>query len=317
MASEDQQIGDFEREDIDDLVDRLLRDLGRPEPPLDLDQVRALQKLDLSYYSKTDLNLLDEMAHRARMAGNTIMSSAKRMVDVVEQYGLRGLLMLKEHDKKIFIDNDVVALKRRFIVAHEITHDLLPWHRALLLGDNESTLSPSCHQTMEAEANYGGRRLIFMGGQFQLEARDVAINWNSIEAMKKRYGNTYTTTLWQFVCERDPMHPVFGMISRHPRHPEIGGRVSGEDVSYFIRSNGFRQRFSNVTDRDAYAALTSYVSGKRRGPMGEDVRIFSNANGELCEFQMFTFSNGYELLTCGVFQKLHHRLVGGYLAAGA
>lgn len=309
MAIEDPQVGKFEVGDINDLVDRLLRDLGQPEPPLSLDQVRALQKLDLSYYSKTDLNLLDEMAHRARMAGSTILSTAKRMAEIVEQYGLRGLLMLKENDKKIFIDDGVAQLKHRFIIAHEITHDLLPWHRALLLGDNESTLSLSCHQTMEAEANYGGRRLIFMGSQFQREARDVPISWQSIETMKKRYGNTYTTTLWQFVCERDPSQPVFGMISRHPLHPDIG-RDKGGDVAYFIRSDGFRQHFSNVTERDAFAALRSYVSGKKRGPMGEDMRVFANANGDACDFDMFSFSNGYELLTYGVYRGLHRKVVG-------
>lgn len=309
MADDDPKIGQYERGDINDLVDRLLRDLGMPEPPLNLDQVRQLQKLDLSYYSKTDLNLLDEMAHRARMAGSTILSSAKRMADVVSQYGLRGLLMLKENDKKIFIDDSVPALKHRFIISHEITHDLLPWHRALLLGDNEATLSPSCHQVMEAEANYGGRRLIFMGKRFHAEARDISVSWTSIEMMKKRYGNTLTTTLWQFVCERDPGHPVFGLISRHPLHPEIG-RDHGGDVAYFIRSDGFRQYFSNVSEQDAFNALRSYVSGKKRGPMGEDIQVFFNANGEACDFEMFSFSNGYELLTYGVYKGLHRQVVG-------
>ena len=84
MSKEEPPLGRYEAQDIDQLVDRLLRDLGRPEPPLDLDQVRALQRLDLTYYSKTDLDLLDEMAHRARIAGNVILSTAKRMVELTE-----------------------------------------------------------------------------------------------------------------------------------------------------------------------------------------------------------------------------------------
>ena len=310
MAAEEPPIGHFETTDINSHVDRLLRDLGRPDPPLKLDQVRTLQKLDLTYYSKSDLNLLDEMAHRARMAGNTILSSAKRMAEVVDQFGLRGLLMLKENEKKIFIDDEVVELKRRFIIAHEVTHDLLPWHRSLLLGDNETTLSPSCHQIMEAEANYGGRRLIFMGGQFQKEAKDCTLNWKSIEILKKRYGNTLTTTLWHMVCEREPTHPVFGIISRHPFNTTIGNRGDGEDVAYFIRSNGFRASFANVKQDDAFKAMRSYASTKTRGPIGEDVCIFLNLNGEPCDFEMFTFSNGYDLLTYGVFKCLHRKVVG-------
>ena len=143
-------IDDYERADINEHISRLLRDLGNPEPPLRLEVVRELQKLDLTYYSKSDLNLLDEMAHRAKMAGHKISSTAQSMRDVVNEFGLKGLLMLKEGDKRIFIDDDVVPLKRRFVIAHEILHDLLPWHRSLLIGDNETTLNPTFHQAMEA-----------------------------------------------------------------------------------------------------------------------------------------------------------------------
>ncbi len=37
MPNEEPPLGRYEAEDIDRLVDRLLRDLGRPEPPLNLD----------------------------------------------------------------------------------------------------------------------------------------------------------------------------------------------------------------------------------------------------------------------------------------
>ncbi len=183
------KIDPFAVKDIHERIDRLLRDLGQPEPPLRLEDVRRLQKLDLTYYSKSDLSLLDEMAHKARLAGSDIATSARSMVEVVKQHGLRGLLVRKGTDKTIFIDDDaVVELKRRFVIAHEITHDILDWHRALLLGDNETTLSPTCHQTMEAEANYGGRRLLFMGSRFQEEARALDLDWKAIEKLKKRYG---------------------------------------------------------------------------------------------------------------------------------
>lgn len=292
-------IGSYETADINELVSRMLRDLGNPEPPLSLDVVRHLQKLDLTYYSKTDLNLLDEMAHRAKMAGSTLMSSARRMIEVVEKFNLRGLLMLKQDEKKIFIDNDVVQLKRRFIIAHEILHDLLPWHRSLLLGDNESTLSPSCHQLMEAEANYGARRLIFLGDRFQREAKDLELSWKSIQAVRERYGNTLTTALWQMVCERYPDHPVFGLISRHPLHPEIGGRVDGSAVSHMMRSKGFQIRFSKVVSADAYRLVRTYISGRKKGPIGSGICRMVDSNGETCEFEMSSFSNGYDVLTFG------------------
>jgi len=37
--------------DIETITNKILRELGYPEPPLDLALVRELQKLDLAYFS--------------------------------------------------------------------------------------------------------------------------------------------------------------------------------------------------------------------------------------------------------------------------
>lgn len=301
-------IDDYERSDINEHIARLLRDLGDPKPPLRLDVVRELQKLDLTYYSKADLNLLDEMAHRAKMAGHDISSTAKSMRDVVSKFGLKGLLMLKEGDKRIFIDDDVVPLKRRFVIAHEILHDLLPWHRSLLIGDNESTLNPTFHQAMEAEANYGGRRLIFMGDRFQREALDCSFDWKTIAKFKDRYGNTLTTTLWQMVCERDPEHPAFGLISRHPYHTDICAKAGAGNVAYFPRSRGLIKRFPGLSHDIAYSAVIHHATAKKTGPVGEGESVFYDANGEAHLFEIFSFSNTYDLLTFGIYKAPHKRL---------
>lgn len=315
MSAIEPIIGEFERQDIHEHIARLLRDLGNPEPPLRLEQVRALQKLDLTYYSKANLNLLDEIAHRARMAGNDITTTTKRMVDVVKKYGLRGMLMSKEGDKRIFIDDDVAELKRRFLIAHEITHDLLPWHRSLLLGDNESTLNPTFHQAMEAEANYGGRHLLFLGGKFQREARDCSLEWKSIEGLRKRYGNTITTTLWQMVCERDPDSAAFGVVSRHPFHRDICEKAGNDNVAYFPRSRAFVQHFPGVTTDIAYSAICNHATPRKRGPVGEGESIFYDANGEAHLFWLYSFSNTYDLLTYGIHRRKHAKVYAGGLCA--
>jgi len=298
-------IGRYEAEEINERIARLLKDMGNPQPPLRLEEVRTQQKLDLTYYSKSDLDLLDEIAHRTRLAGNTIATTAKRMRDVVEQYGIRGLLMLQEGDKRIFIDKEVKPLKRRFVIAHEITHDLLDWHRSLLLGDNESTLSPICHQTMEAEANYGARRLIFLGDRFRQEARDHPFDWATIQHFKGLYGNTLTTTLWQMVCERDPLQPAFGLISRHPYHAGICSKAGNDNVAYFPRSQAFITFFPGITETVAYAAVLHHATQRKTGPVGKGESIFRDANGDDHVFDIFSFSNHYDLLTYGIYKRPH------------
>ena len=55
--------------DIDGQVDKVLRGLGNPEPPIDLRVLRDLLKLDRGYYSTTDDSLLRETFSRMKVDG--------------------------------------------------------------------------------------------------------------------------------------------------------------------------------------------------------------------------------------------------------
>ena len=276
MANEDPRVDAFAAADIEASIRRLLRDLGNPEPPLKLEDVRALQKLDLTYYSKSDLNLLDEIAHRVTLAGNRITTTARRMFDVVTKAGLKALIVPEQ--RQIYIDEEVVDKKRRFIQAHEITHDLLPWHRSLLLGDNEETLSPRCHQEMEAEANFGARQLIFLGDRFTSEVRDHALDWKTLQKLSKDYGNTITTTLWQTVHCWDAAAPTFGMIGRHPHHRDIGIRAEVDHDKATARLQGGQRRCSILHSiRQLYAAVWSRY--RRRNVLGDDELCIQEPQG--------------------------------------
>ena len=58
--------------EIDGQVSKVLRGLGNPKPPLRLDDVRALLKLDRQYYSKTSDGMLRETVSRLMVAGKQI-----------------------------------------------------------------------------------------------------------------------------------------------------------------------------------------------------------------------------------------------------
>lgn len=71
-------------------VDRLLADLGRPKPPISLAQVRAVQKLDVHYYSVSNPDFMDRLAHKMRIAGKVI-TEPWRLVEAVKQMDLKAL----------------------------------------------------------------------------------------------------------------------------------------------------------------------------------------------------------------------------------
>src|SRR5207249_959446 len=155
------EVGELEGREIRDHVARVLRDLGKPEPPLSLPDVRQLLKLDLKYYDGSDSGLISELSHRVKLlAKKTLPDIGKHLSEALAKSKL--LAFWVPDSKKVLIDASVPEPKHRWIEGHETIHSLTPWHRDFLLGDNEQTLDPSCHAIIEAEANYGAGQLLFM-----------------------------------------------------------------------------------------------------------------------------------------------------------
>ncbi len=300
-------VGEYEAADIDKVVDRLLRDLGSPEPPLSMEMVRDALSIDLKFYSSTEHSIIEEIAHRVKVGTKQILLRPGLIVEAIRKANLSALWMPDR--KRILIDDSVPVLKHRWIEGHEVGHSLIPWHREFLFGDTEYTLDPACHAMVEAEANYAASQLLFLRGRFGREARDLDLDFKSIKSLAKRYGNTITTSLWRAVEERDPKHPVFGMVSCHPHHPTIGSGAAGEQIRYFIRSQAFRKHFPNVTRNDVYQILRSSARWSQRGTIIDCGRVLTDASGEEFEFHVESFCNGYALLTYGALIGLRAKQV--------
>ena len=294
-------VGDYEAADIRTIVSRILKDLGDPEPPLNLAQVRALLDLNIGYYSTANTTLLQDVAARMKVAGKQVLERPMLLVEAVMKVKLSALWV--PDTKRILIDETVPKPKHRWIEGHEVGHSVIPWHQEFLFGDNEFTLDPVCHAVVEAEANYAASQLLFLQQRFAAEARDSALEFKSVTAFAKRFGNTVTTTFWRMIEDRDPDAAVFGMVTAHPRYPEIGSGDNGEPIRYFIRSRAFRQKFGNITPEDAFALITRNATHRKRGPVFEALDLLANANGEPCEFQLESFCNSHALLTIGMFVR--------------
>lgn len=187
------QLSERTTADIDAQVLKVLRGLGDPEPPVDLRLVRELLRLDRSYYSTTDDGLLRETVSRLKVAGVQMLRRPTIVADAVRTWSLKALYLPDQ--KRILIDKDLPLLKHRWNEAHEIGHDLIPWHADMMLGDTEQTLSPTCHAHMEAEANYAAGRLLFLAGRFVAEAGGSAPSLDEVLRLNGLFGNTITSTL--------------------------------------------------------------------------------------------------------------------------
>ena len=276
-------IDPFAAQDIKGQVEKIHRGLGNPEPPLDLREVRVLLKLDLQFYSSSNTGALREFVNKVKVGSKQLAIRPTLIIDVVREAGLRALWLPDR--KRILIDEEIPSLKMRHAEAHEITHSITPHHRLFLFGDDRETLRASCHEILEAEANFGSGQLLFLGERFIGEAKDLPRNLDTVQKLAKRYGNTITMTLWRLVEEAHADEPVFGVISPHPK-------VLCEDFDpaipcrYFIESPAFRERFGIVTEVAVFEAMQEYASWARRGPLGEGYGDFVDCDGESHRFHM-------------------------------
>lgn len=294
----EEEVGEIEKREIRDQVGRILRDLGNPEPPLKLADVRSLLEIDLQYYSSSDPSIVTELTHRfTLLSQKTIPDIGKHLLAALSKSKLCAFWV--PDAAKILVDLDVPQPKRRWIESHEITHSVTPWHREFLLGDNAQTLNPACHATLEAEANYGAGRLLFLQDRFASDARDLSLSFNSIRALAKRYENSIVSTFWRAVEDRDPSQPVFGVISAHPRHPDIGKHDGPDPWRYFIRSAAFRTQFSTVSPENVFELIALHASDRKTGPVFSAQDVIPDVLGNAWEFQVESFSTSHALLTFG------------------
>ncbi len=274
---------------IDQRVEKLLKDLGNPPPPLHLDDVRTLLKLDLGYYSSDDDSWLREKIHQMKVAGKQVLERPSTILSVVRNLGLKGVLLAEK--RRILLDREVPEPKQRWNEAHEITHDFVPWHEGIAHGDPETTLSPACHELIEAEANYGAGRLLFLGGAFVETVRSSHVNFALVHSLNKTYGNTMTTTLWRVV--EASLDASFGLVTTHPRYSTS---VAEEDIRYFIRSPKFATEFASVPADVVFSEIRARCRG-RKGPIGEGQFTLIDDRGDSHQFLFQSFFNGHDALT--------------------
>lgn len=145
--------------DIDKVVDRVHQNLDYTDGAIELREVRELLRLDLKYYRLDDPGLVDEVIHKLKVGAKQVIARPSLLMEAVRTFDLSALFVPDR--KRILVDVSVPDLKKRWYETHEIAHSLIPWHADYTLGDDRSTLSQGCHDRIEAEANYGGGRLLF------------------------------------------------------------------------------------------------------------------------------------------------------------
>ena len=290
------------RQKIDRRVDKILRDLGNPEPPLRLEEVRELLRLHVSFYQTDSDGLMQRAIHNLVMAGKQILARPSILLDVVRKRGIKALVVPDR--KRILIDETLHKAKHRWVEGHETIHTILEWHEPVLHGDNEVTMKQSCLDKVEAEANYGSGQLLFVRERFAAEALDSAPSVELVKGLAKSFKNTHASTLWRLVETAGRERPMLGVMHYHPA-PRFASDKNdpANPCRHFIRSDAFAAMFSATTELAVFEHISRYIQPKKGGPVGSDIVILTDENGADHEFAFETFNFGRECLTLSVHRR--------------
>ncbi len=290
--------------DIDKQVEKILHSLGNPQPPLNLDLVRALLQLDRRYYTSTNDGALREFANKVTLGTKQVLMRPGLIIDAVKKWDLKALYLPDQ--KRILIDSNLPEPKQRWSEGHEIIHSVLPWHQSTTFGDNKGTLTPACYEELEWEANYGAGQLLFLHKRFKEHSDDLRLTLKNFQNLAKLYGNSLTTTLWRAV--ENSRFACFGAIHAHPwRLPDDFN--PDRPIRYLIQSRNYAAVFPKVTEIEIFNVIKSYCSDRRGGPLGSGTTILEDIRDEKFEFSMETFYNRHDALTLGVCRKKQTILV--------
>ena len=153
-------------------------------------------------------------------------------------------------------------------------------------GDTKQSLSPSCHDQIEAEANYGAGRLLFLQDRFLEFIEPKRLSLAEMKGLARTFGNSITSTLWRVVENLEV--PAVGFICGHPKRPAIGFDPI-KPCDYMIWSRQFASRFDSVSELAIFRKIQQYCSSVSRGPLGSDEVVLQDSTGSEHVFGFETF----------------------------
>jgi len=285
------------RREIDKVCWETLRDAGISGPPAGVEILLEHLELYRHFYDLTNPGFIDKKWHK-------LVVNGRKFINVLKKIRLKAVLFGDEG--RIVVDSSLPEIKREWPSLHEAGHRILEWHRPYFYGDTAQTLNPDWQQRLEEEANYAASALMFCGPIFTNEAKDTEPQWESIAALKKRYGKSYSTTLRRYV-EFGPECPMAMLVST----PDWMEKPDDQETRcrHFVRSPAFASRFSGVTSDQLIQHLDRWARRRRGGIVADFTFSLKDDRGDRHEFRGQSFFAKHYLET--LFVHLRPMNTGG------
>lgn len=208
----------------------------------------------------------------------------------------RILGALLHRERVALIDLSQCEPRARLTEAHEIGHQLMPWHQAAFQLDDEERLLGRTRDQLEREAYLAGGHLIFQGEHFWRRALDYQVSIGTPIALAPEYGASLHAAIRYYALH----HPDPVSVLVAGRYQNRSGSVP---VWESVDSPSFLAKFGMLAGR--MAGQLTIGDGQPLGDIAmkamsgtevaaKDVNI-PDVNGERCAFIAEAFYNHFNV----------------------
>jgi hypothetical protein len=178
----------------------------------------------------------------------------------------RILGALLHRERVAFVDRSQCEPRARLTEAHEIGHQIIPWHKAAFHLDDEERLLGTTRDQLETEAYLAGGHLIFQGQHFLKHALDYQVTIATPIALAPDYGASRHATVRYYVLHHPD--PVALLVTGRYQH-----RDGSVPIWASVESATFTTKYGNLAEMMNGRLL---IAGGAGQPLGDIARQAMN-----------------------------------------
>lgn len=199
-------------------------------------------------------SFIDKLRSSAEQAGGALKRAVGKVMGLF--HASAGLL---------FLDQTMMAVKKRFVRLHESGHGFMPWQRPMyaLVEDCENALDPDAAELFDREANVFAAEVLFQLDSF----RDIAEGekfsiWTPVKLSKKFDASIYA-------CVRQ-------YVSKNHR----ACAVLVLNMPEFVEGDGFRATLRRPVQSDSFTTIFGVHDWKSVYTPDDDIGALIPINGQ-------------------------------------
>ncbi len=221
-------------------AERALREAGAlgifPTP---VERIMTVAKVEEVREDVLNPGFIAKLRSKAEQAGQALKRAVSKVMGIFQ--AASGL---------VFLDQTLMAVKKRFVRLHESGHGFMPWQRPMyaLVEDCEKSLDPEAADIFDREANVFASEVLFQLDTFHEMAEGERFEiWTPIRLAKKFDASIYASVR-QYVSKN---HRACAVVVLNT--PElIEGDGFRATLRRAIQSQSFTEFFGAYSWKDAY-----------------------------------------------------------------